>query len=449
MHHLRRREFLVSSLALAAQFGLRPESLWAAPGQPSPRRLLYIYVPNGFWLPDFRPQKTGLLEQLPSSLSPLEPWRERLTVLSGLCLNTARPNGDGPGDHARAAASFLTGVQAKKSDGAVLLGPSADQVLLKHLSKARPQLGLQLGCEEALSAGQCDSGYACAYSSHISWRDQQQPAPKETDPQVVFDQLFRGGLAGVSRLETEKRDQRRLAVLAALERQTGRFIDHLGRDAARQAEQYRQALEALEARLSGRHEAPPEVPDSARPSGAGSDYDQRAKQLIDVLTLALASGRTQVATLMLGNEGSNRPYPQLGESEGHHSLSHYGQDADKQARIARINRYHVELLAYLLGRLQATAEGSGTLLDSVDILYGSGIADGNAHDHGDLPLLLFSAIPPGQSASNSAPRGRHLRLPEETPLNDLHLWLLAQFGVRPPPFGDGRGPLDWAQATGA
>jgi Protein of unknown function (DUF1552) len=444
MRNLRRREFLATSLGLAAQFGLRPQSLWASVGAPAARRLLYIYVPNGVWLPAFRPSQVGPLGELPQSLSPLEPYRDRLTVLSGLSLNTARANGDGPGDHARAAASFLTGVQAKKSDGAVLLGPSADQILLRGLAKQQPQVGLHLGCEAALSAGQCDSGYACAYSSHISWRDAHQPAPKETDPQVVFDQLFRGGSAGVSRLMIAQRDARRAALLETLKRQTKELINQVGSAAALQAEQYWSALQAFETEL---HKTTPgaDVPDAARPESPGNDYDRRARQLMDVLALALASDRTRVATLMLGNEGSNRPYPNLNESEGHHSLSHYGEDADKHARIARINRYHIELLAYLLDRLAAFSEGGKTLLDQVQIVYGSGIADGNAHDHGDLPILLLNPI---TSSTVAPPTGRHLRWPQETPLNDLHLWLLAQFGVKPQRFGDGRRPLDWGQAEG-
>jgi hypothetical protein len=435
-----RRRFLRQS----ALFPLLPALLAGQRGQTAPARLLYVYVPNGVWLPDFRPAALGELGELPASLAPLAPWRSRLLALSGFSADKARANGDGPGDHARAAASFLTGVQAKKTSGEVQLGPSADQLLARAIGSATLLPSLCLGTEESLTSGECDSGYACAYSSHVSWRDERSPAPKDSDPRRLFERLFRGG-GGLTADRRRERDLRRRKVLDLLWSQSKGLLTQLSGADRERAEPVLAGLAELERQLEQGGDDFQQVPDSSRPPEP-IDYDSRARGLIQVLALAFATDRTRVATLMLGNEGSNRPYPNLSEPEGHHSLSHYGEDPDKQRRIARINRYHIELLAELLRQLESFQLGSGTLLDQVQIVYGSGIADGNKHDHGDLPLLLIGNPPAG---GRPRPLGRHLRMPSETPLNDLHLTLLADFGVAPEAFGDGRGALDLGLAEGA
>jgi hypothetical protein len=408
----------------------------AAHGGASPRRLLYVYVPNGAHMPDWAPAQEGALGELPFILAPLRRHRERLSVLSGLAADKARPNGDGPGDHARAAAAFLTGVQPLKADGRVRLGPSADQVAAAALGGSTPFRSLVLGCESGGSSGECDSGYSCAYSSNISWVSATAPASKEVNPRLVFDRLFRGGEEAEDAAARAERAARRRSILDFVAADAGALRRRLGGADRARLEEYLDGVRELERRLERFERARrPEVPEAARPAGIPDDFGEHLRLMLELIALAFATDSTRVATLLVANEGSNRSYRELGVAEGHHSLSHHGGDAAKQAAIRAINRFHVEQLAVLLDRLAGMREGSGDLLDSVLLVYGSGIADGNAHNHEDLPILLCGG------GCASLPPGRHLRFPRNTPLNNLHLTLLDAMRCPVPTLGDATGLL--------
>jgi hypothetical protein len=396
-----------------------------------PTRSAWIYVPNGVHLADWRvPALTDadpLPQELPWILAPLR--RERFSLLSGLTQDKARANGDGPGDHARAAAVFLTGVQPRKTEGQVRLGPSADQIAAAVVGGATRLRSLELGCERGKSSGQCDSGYACAYSSNVSWLSETTPAAKETSPRLVFERLFgRGPVAA-------ERALRRRSVLDNAGAEAERLRGAVGRDDRHRLDEYFEALREIERRLDFADAQQVAVPEDARPSGTPRDYGEHARLLADVLVLAFRTDSTRIATFMLADEGSNRSYRELGASEGHHTLSHHGGDAEKQARIRAINRFHVELLAYLLDGLAAVREGGQSLLDATQLVYGSGIADGDRHDHHDLPVLLCGG---GNGALHP---GRHVVFPRETPLGNLHLALLANMGVACDALGDATGLL--------
>ncbi|MDP6739370.1 MAG: DUF1552 domain-containing protein [Planctomycetota bacterium] len=410
----------------------------------APKRLIYVYAPNGIvpggWMPtelEGLPEgQASPLGELPPLLGPLQAHTPSLQVLSGLTQDKARANGDGGGDHARASATFLTGVQALKTDGAVGLGISADQVAAAALGSNTRFRSIQLGTDGGQLSGQCDSGYACAYSSFISWQTATTPAGKESDPAQVFDRLFRGGLSPGNAAERMRIQARRRSLLDFVREDARDLRRLLGRADLDRLDEFESGLRELERRLVDFEELRVEsVPDEARPSSAPGSPAERFKLLADVLILALRTDQTRVATLMVANEGSNRSYPDLGSTEGHHSLSHHQGDAAKVAVIGAINRHHVELFGHLLDGLAAAREGDARLLDASLVVYGSGLADGNTHSHHDLPILLAGG------GNGSLHPGRHVVWPEETPLNNLHLALLERMGVRDVPLGDATGVL--------
>jgi hypothetical protein len=399
-----------------------------------PNRLAFLYVPNGVNMAEWRPPAEGALGELPSILKPLEPVKERLLVLSGLTADKARPNGDGPGDHARALAAFLTGCQPRKTDGAdIRVGISADQVAASRVGDQTRLPSLEIGCEPGRQAGSCDSGYSCAYSNTISWRSATTPVPKEINPRLVYERLF----ATTPPAERAARDLKRRSVLDFVEEDAGSLRARLGATDRRKLDEYFSSVRDIELRIQ-RSEKLPEVklPEGTRkPEGIPASYEEHLRLMCDLLVLAFQTDVTRVATFVLANEGSNRPYSFIGVPEGHHDLSHHQNDPKKLAKIKEINTFHMKQFAYLLTRLQSIREGDGTLLDHCMIGYGSGNSDGNRHNHDDLPILLAGR------AGGTIRTGRHVRYPFNTPLNNLWLALLDRMDVKVPTLGDGTGRL--------
>ena len=403
----------------------------------APTRVAWLYVPNGIHMPDWTPSEEGALRSLPWILEPLAEHKDDLQVLSGLTHDKARANGDGPGDHARAAAAFLTGVQPLKTDGQVRLGVSADQALANRVGEATRFRSLVLGCEGGRNSGQCDSGYACSYSHNISWISETTPAGKDTSPQLVFDRLFRGGMSAENAAVAAEREARRQSVLDYVRADAARLERKLGSADRRKLDEYFSGVRELERRLElVRDERGPEVGDELRPQGAPADYAEHIRLFADLLVLAFRTDSTRIATFLIANEGSNRPYPMVDVPEGHHTLSHHGSEAAKLEKIRRINRFHVEGLAHFLRGLDAARDEGGRLLDRCMVVYGSSIGDGNRHNHHDLPFLLAGG------GNGSLRPGRHTRWPQNTPVNNLHLALLERMGVRLPQFGDATGTLE-------
>lgn len=402
-----------------------------------PPRLLWVYVPNGVHMQDWTPAAEGALpEELPWILQPLEAHRSSFSVLSGLAHHHARANGDGPGDHARAAAVWLTGLQPKKTDGEVGLGVSVDQVAAKTLGNLTRFKSLELGCDAGRTNGRCDSGYSCAYSGHIARTSATTPAAKETQPHVVFDRLFRGGVDAASHAAATERAQRRRSVLDFVRADAKRLDRQLGTEDRRKLDEYQAGVRELERRIElARPERVDSVRDDARPTHRPQDLAQHAQLLGDLIALAFQTDSTRVATLMVLNEGSNRPYRNLGVNEGHHSISHHGGDTQKHDWIRRIDRFHVEQFAHVLTRLSEAREGAERVLDRTMVVYGSNIADGNQHAHHDLPTLLAGGKAFGIE------HGRHAVWPEHTPLMNLHLELCARAGVTIDKLGDSTGRL--------
>jgi hypothetical protein len=357
-------------------------------------------------------------------------------VLSGLAHDKARANGDGPGDHARAAATFLTGCQALKTDGPIRAGVSADQIAAREIGNRTRLRSLELGCEAGRLAGGCDNGYSCAYSNSISWSTPHTPLGKEVDPRLVFDRLFGDAHAGLSPEEREDRRRRRRSVLDFVREDARRLRSSLGTDDRRKLDEYSSGVRELERRIEFAAEEA-RAAGFQRPGEIPGSFGELARLHFDLVALAFEGDATRIATLMLANEASGQSYPELGAPEGHHELSHHGGDAAKQRKIAAINRFHVELLAHFLARARAD-EGPATLLHSCAVAYGSAISDGDRHDHHELPILVA-----GRAGGALAP-GRHLRLAPDTPCANLWRTLLAAAGVEVAAIGDSNGTLELA-----
>jgi Protein of unknown function (DUF1552) len=410
-----------------------PNLFGASDGRKFPNRMAFLYVPNGKNMAEWTPKSEGANFDLPSILEPLKPVRKRVLVLTGLTADKARPNGDGPGDHARALSAFLTGCQARKTDGAnIRAGVSVDQVAASRIGDQTRLTSLEIGGERGAMAGNCDSGYSCVYSSTMSWRSPTSPLPKEVDPRLIFDRLFGNGKDG----SVARREQRRKSILDFVREDAKSLQTQLPADDQRKLEEYFTAVRDVERRIARAEQLPPvKTPDYPQPKGVPASYEDHLKILCDLIVLAFQADVTRIITFVLANEGSNRPYPFIGVSEGHHDLSHHGNNPTKLRKIRDINRFHVSQLAYLLARLQAVREGDGTLLDHCMIAYGSANSDGNAHNHNDLPILLAG------SAGSTIQTGRHIRYPKETPLNNLWLAMLDRVGADVPHLGDGTGRL--------
>ena len=403
----------------------------------APLRMLFVYVPNGVNLELWTPAAEGPAFELTPTLAPLEKLRSEILVLSGLALDGARPHADGAGDHARASAAFLTGAHPAKTDGAGLrAGVSVDQAAAAAIGNRTRFRSLEVGCEGGPQAGSCDSGYACAYTANLSWRTPETPAAKETDPRLVYERLFgEGDEAGLGESATA-RTARRRSLLDYAGEDARSLRSRLGADDRRKLDEYLHGLREIERRLE-RPEGGASPPESSmsRPSGAGADYVEHAHLLADLVAAAFQADLTRIATFSLGDEGSNRSYPNLSIPEGHHDLSHHGSEAQKLSKVGQIDRFHVEILARLLEKLAATPEKDGSVLDHSMVVFGGGISDGNRHNHDDLPILLA-----GRGGGSIAP-GRHVRYPRDTPLCNLYLSLLDRMGVELPAFGDATGRL--------
>lgn len=429
-----------TAVALPWLEAMLPRNAYGAPTDAAPPiRLAFLCVPNGKHMPDWTPQEEGESFSVPKTLEPVAKFKSDMLVLSGLALDGAKPHGDGPGDHARSCAAFLTGAHPKKTDGAdIANGISVDQAAAAGRGHLTRFPSLELGIERGAQSGNCDSGYSCAYSANISWRAATTPVPKEVDPAAVFDRLFGRGDEAEQGKARAQRDRHRRSILDFATDDAHKLEQQLGVNDRRKLDEYLYAVRDIERRLVESEKLrgkEPEAPDYPRPVGVPRDFGQHVDLLFDMMALAFQTDSTRVISFMFANEGSNRNYSQIGVNEGHHDLSHHGNDADKQSKIAKINHYHISLLAHLLEKLAAIREGERRLLDNCALVYGSGIGDGNRHNHNDLPIAVF-----GQ-AGGALKTGRHVRYPQDTPLTNLYLSLLDMFGAPTPKLGDSNGKL--------
>ena len=397
----------------------------------APLRLAFIYVPNGIIMDQWTPATEGFDFELPRILTPLASHRSNLLVLSGLTQNTGRALGDAEGDHARASATYLTGVHPKKTGGAgIHAGISVDQVAAIHAGAASKLPSLELACEDGRLVGSCDSGYSCAYSNTLSWRTPSTPLPPEVNPRAVFEHLF--GALDENPADREKRLHEETSILDYVLGDTSRLTRDLGASDHRKIDEYLTSVREIERRIQvAEKDEFPATPSFEKPSGVPADFADYAKLMFDLMLVAFQTNTTRVSTFMIAREGSLRAYREIGISDAHHPITHHSGNPDLIEKVARINSYHIEQFAYFLDKLKTTSDGDGSLLDHSQIVYGSGLSDGNRHEHNNLPILLA-----GKSG------GEHITYPAETPMNNLHLLLLDRMGVRIDCLGDSSGELN-------
>ncbi|MEE2934403.1 MAG: DUF1552 domain-containing protein [Planctomycetota bacterium] len=444
-HSLSRRTVLRglgTSVALPLLEAMSPTRLLSAatPRGGPPLRMAFLYVPNGMHMPDWTPKEDGTKFDLPPTLARLSDHRESFNVLTGLTLDGARAHGDGGGDHARSVAAFLTGSHPRKTNGAdIQNGISVDQATAQFVGDATRFASLELGLEASAQAGNCDSGYSCAYASNMSWRGPTNPMAKEINPALVFDRLFAGQVIKETRTAQSTREKYRKSVLDFVLDDAQQLHKKLPAVDQRKLDEYLYSVRDVEKRLNGTERlrmTEEGVPDYPRPSGVPRELAKHAELMMDMLMLAMQTDSTRILSFMMTNAGSNRSYPEIGVSQGHHESSHHGKSADKQQNIAKINRFQIDRFEYLLRRLRGISEGQGTLLDHCMIVYGSGISDGDRHNHDDLPILLAGA------AGGRIKTGRHIRYKNGTPLCNLYLWMMHQMGAKADAFGDSSGTLN-------
>ena len=433
-NHLNRRRFLRglgACIALPAMESLNPFSVLAAPtigsGQPAtaPVRMAFIYVPNGIipsgWWPT---GDSNANFQLSETLQPLEKVRDKITLISGLEDLSANPELDGAGDHARAGSTFLTGVRIKKTAGADLhAGASIDQVVAQHIGHLTRFSSLELTCDAVRKAGDCDSGYSCAYSYNIAWRSPEQPLTPEPNPRLVFERLFGSGSREERINNLKRRQKEERSILDFVMNDAGAIQKQLsGRDRQR-LDQYLTGVRELEQRIERTERMPIVNPSVDAPPGVPPDFAEHVQLMFDIMLLAFQTDSTRIATLLLAAEGSNHTFPEAGISEGHHNLSHHHGDPEIIAKVKRIDLWYATQLAQFLEKMEATKEANGqSLLHNSMIVYGSGNADGNRHTHTNLPILLAGA------GGGSLQTGRYLK-PQPVPLSNLFLSMADRMGV--------------------
>lgn len=434
---------LGAAVALPWLEAMTPRSALATGPARPPVRMAIVYMPNGTWMRDWTPAEAGALPtELPSILRPMSALKSEFSVLTGLTADNSR----GPsGGHARAMAGFLTSSRIRKTEGSDFrAGISVDQVASASIGDRTRITSLVLATNQAGTSGSCDIGYSCAYQ-RLSWRDAVTPLPAITNPRHLFDRLFTNdaGKNG-SRREIERR-----SVLDYVRDDASDLQRNLGSVDRRKLDEYFSAIRELEQRIERaiRMPVPPapniqvqdiqlEAKINSQAEGQEDQWLEAVRLFGDLMVLAFQTDSTRVCTFALNNEQSARTYPSLGFTDGHHGLSHHGKNPEKTDRYSRISAHHVAQFAYLVNKMKETKEGDGSLLDNCLVAYGSGIRDGDAHDNGDLPILLA-----GKGGGAHKP-GRHIRYAHETPLANLWLRMLNSVGAPVDRFGDSTGRLN-------
>jgi hypothetical protein len=360
----------------------------------------------------------------------MEPFKNEMLLLSNLTHNNGRALLDGGGDHARASGGYLTGMQPRKTTVDIKTGISCDQVVAQEHGRATRFPSLELGMEDAQQAGNCDSGYSCAYTNNLAWTNDHQPLPPVLNPRALFERLF-GDDADLAPQVRARRNLYRRSILDFVGDDAKRIESRVGPSDKRKLDEYLSSVRDVERRIQGVEENAAEIdPHMEKPYGVPADFSEHFALMTDMLTIAFQADLTRVATFLVMREGSSRAYREIGIADGHHPLSHHRGDPGMMEKVAQINAYHMQQFAAWMAKMKAVQEGDGTLLDNSMIVYGSGISDGDAHNHEDLPTLVV-----GRGGSFLKP-GRRLVYRRETPICNLYLTMMDQMGVRRDHFGD-------------
>lgn len=437
--HLPRRTFLKgmgAAIALPMLDSMTPA--FALPrAKEAPLRLAFTYVPNGVTMADWTPKGVGAAFEYSRILKPLEPFRQQTVVISGLAHKNGYALGDGPGDHARAAASYLTGVHPRKTAGAdIQNGISVDQIAARHLAPHTRFASLELGCDDSRTVGNCDSGYSCAYTNSLAWRGPATPMPPETNPRLVFERLFGDIDTSLTPEARARRLRYRRSILDLVGDRTKELSAELGASDRRKLDEYLSSIREIEQRIEkAEKDLTGLTPTIDKPTGIPVLYADYINLMFDLQVIAFQTDSTRVVTTMMGREGSMRTYPEIGVPDPHHPLTHHRNNEEWIQRVTKINAMHMELFAGFVAKMKATPDGDGSLLDHSVIVYGSGLADGNRHTHEDLPVVIVGN-------GGGLRLGTHVVYPKDTPMTNLYLTLLDKVGVRTESLGDSTGALE-------
>jgi hypothetical protein len=393
----------------------------------------FVYVPNGMdirnWVLDYE----GPLTKLSRIMQPLEPYKSDITVLANLTHNNGRALLDGAGDHGRCCGSYLTGVQPKKSAVDIKCGISCDQIVANAIGSQTRFPSLELGMEDVRQAGDCDSGYSCAYTNNLAWRSETQPLPPILDPRALFERLFGKG-AELSPEARALRARYRKSILDFVTDDTRKLQTGLGPTDRRTLDEYLSSIRDIELQLQKAERDNAQIdPKMEKPYGVPADFAEHFKLMTDMLTVALQADLSRVFTFLVTREGTSRSYREIGIADGHHPLTHHRNDPALMEKVAQINTYHVKQFAGWVEKLKSIKEGDRSLLDNCMIVYGAGLADGNRHNHEDLPTLIAGR------GGDYIKTGRRMVFRKETPMSNLFLTMMDRMGVHAEHFGDSTG----------
>jgi hypothetical protein len=398
-------------------------------------RFVGIFVPHGMAPGYWVPAKEGTGFDMPFIMAPLEPYRDRLNILSGMWSKSAEPPPGVSGADHWVAAAYLCANKPKKTAGADIYdGTTIDQIIAGKIGQETLLPSLQLGIEDpGANSSNCGEGYSCAYTNSISWSSPTRPLPMEINPQVVFERLFGDGSTAEERAARRAQDR---SILDSITKTAARFKLDLGASDRARVDEYLDDVREIERRLQIAAKASAAAPTTDVPNGVPESFDEHIKLQFDLLALAFKGDITRVGTLLYARDLSGRNYPESGTNISFHGGSHHAEDPKRIAEYAKLNRYHIQVLAYFANKLQSIKEGDSNLLDRSVILYGSNMGNSNQHLHYDVPHILLG------SASGKLKGGRHLAYPSRTvPTGNLLLSLLHLFDIEQQSIGDSTGLL--------
>ena len=404
------------------------------------KRLQVIYTPNGMMMENWTPASGEDGFAYSPILKPLEPFRSKITVFTGLSHVQAEALGDGAGDHGRCCGGYLTGIHVKKTEGAdITSGVSMDQLVAKEFGDKTQIPSLELGLEPPSLVGSCDSGYSCAYTNTLSWSSPTTPLPVTINPREVFERLFGDG----DSLDTKSRMaqlRRQASILDFVAQDAKRMSSRLGASDKQKLDEYLQSVRDIEKRIQKVEKGGANavaLPAYSKPAGVPDGFEDHAHMMIDLQILAMQADMTRVGTFMIGREVSGRSYPEIGVPDAHHPLSHHGGDPEKIAKLTKINTLHMEQVAYYLKRISETKDGDKPLIASTMVLAGASLADPNRHDHRNLPVIVAGGLIKGD---------RHVTVDKDTPMTNMMLAMMDTLDVHADKLGDSTGRLSNFQA---
>jgi hypothetical protein len=405
------------------------------PGEP-PVRMMFVYVPNGIMKEHWNPTYEGKLTELPRILKPLEPHKEDILLLSNLTNNAGRAWQDGAGDHGRCCGSYLTSVHVRKTTTDILSGISCDQIVANQVGAKTKFPSLEVGIEDARQAGNCDSGYSCAYTNNLAWKSETQPLPPMLNPRQLFERLFGSG-AAMSPEARARQNKIRRSVMDLVIADTKKLQSTLGPTDQRKLDEYLTSIREIEHQIEKAEKDTTQInPGMEKPYGIPSDFAEHFKLMTDMVTVAFQADLSRVVTFIVTREGTSRSYREIGIPDGHHPLTHHRNDPPTMEKVAQINVYHTQQLSAWISKLKSIKEGDSTMLDNSMIVYGAGLGDGNRHTHEDLPTLIVGR------GGKSFKGGRRIVFRRETPMANLYLTMMDRMGVQTEHFGDATGRLD-------